>query len=103
MFALIVSSLQVKSGKDTMTESGERFLVMVEPEGWVPATSSLYKGEIYGGAKLFETAEAAEDFAKTWRGHPWWVKPGKKFEVIEVRQKFKKVPDGYEPIKKARK
>lgn len=99
MFALIIRSKQVKTFEgNIITEAGKKILVCNEPGGWVPATSYAYNGKIEGNAKIFATAEAATEFAKAWRGHPWYVVPGKRFEVVEVKQKFKQVADGYEPI-----
>jgi len=100
VFVLIIQSKQVKAFDGSiLTEAGQKILVCNEPGGWVPATGSRYTGKIEGDAKIFSSKEAATEFAKTWGGHPWYVVPGKSFEVVEVKQKFKQVPDGYEPIK----
>lgn len=99
MFALIIQSKQVKAcGGSILTEAGKKFLVCNEPSGWIPATGSPFTGNIGGDAKIFSSFEEAEWFAKNWQGHPWYVRPGKRFEVIEVKPKFKQIPDGYEPV-----
>lgn len=96
-FAVVVESREVRSGYNNvlMTKAGDKFLVTVEPEGWVEATSSHWNGGL-ANAKLFDCQTKAEEFAKRWKGHPWWCQPNGNFEVFEVRPIFKQVLVGYE-------
>ncbi len=88
MYALIVESKEVRGQSDQiMTDKGTRFLVLEEPEGWVPATSTQYrKGcALSRDAKLFDTIEGAEKFGDEWKGHPWWCQPNGNYKVVEVK------------------
>jgi len=102
-FALIVESGEARSSDDAvLTEDGDKFLVIIEPEGWVEATSSRWDGNLKSSngfphdPKLFKSPEAATKFAKRWGGHPWWCNPNGNFEVIEVRPVFEQVQVGYD-------
>lgn len=51
----------------------------------------------------FKTREEAEAYGESTKREPehggfgcWWQKPTGKYEVVEIKQKFKQVPDGYE-------
>ncbi len=46
----------------------------------------------------FETEELANEFMKTWRGHPWYNITNGNYEVVEVKPKFKQVLTGYETV-----
>ena len=52
---------------------------------------------------VFKTREeAAEQFRQAKKGNhigAWYHAPGKEFEVIAVKRKYKTVPDGYEVVK----
>ena len=107
-YALIVHSKQVvgESGWVATTE-GERFWVLIEPEGWVEATSikvdsSVLESKLPKDLKTFETEKAAAAFAKRWKGHPWWCEPNGTFETVRVERKYKQVPDGFTAIKGVR-
>ena len=101
-FVLIVESKEARSGhNDTvMTRNGDKFLVTLEPEGWVEATSEIWS-DLYSkrgfpnSVKVFNSEEDAVKFAKRWKGHPWWCVPNGNYEVIEVTPRFRQVPDGY--------
>lgn len=99
LFGLVVESREAKStAGHTLTKNGERFWVTVEPEGWVDATSvrvDWVKEKVPYDLKTFPTREAAERFAKKWKGHPWWCNPNGNYEVVEVTQRYKTTPDGY--------
>lgn len=103
LFAVIVESCEARSGYNDsiMTKAGDKFLVTVEPEGWVEATSSQWNGSLRNSngfphkPKMFDSREAAEKFAKRWKGHPWWCRPNGNFDIIEIEPVFKQVPDGY--------
>jgi hypothetical protein len=103
-FALIVESGEVRSQYNdaVITKDGDKFLVVIDTEGWVEATSSWWDGSLKssGGLplnlKLFESFDAATEFAKRWGGHPWYRKPNGNFEVIEVRPVFQQVQVGYD-------
>jgi hypothetical protein len=101
MFGLIVVSAEAKSTDNTvLTNIGDKYWVISEPDGWVPATSVNITGDIKNipaGLKVWETKEEAEKFGKKWKGHPWWCVPIS-FEVIEVKEKTKQVFDGWEIV-----
>ncbi len=90
---------------DTMTPGGT-FTWLVSEEGyWQGETFGGIRGtsreKIPGNVVLFDSREQAE---KEWTEYreqigPWWIKPDGRFEVIEVKLKFKQVPDGYEAVK----
>ena len=90
-FVVIVSSKEAKSGVEgnpVITRDGERFVVLVEPGGWVEATSCRYnQGDVLPpDAKTFKTLASAKQFARRWKGHPWWVVPDGNFEIIQVKR-----------------
>jgi hypothetical protein len=99
MFAVIVESREMRSGAQgnpIITREGERFWALVEPEGWVEATSARASGStVPGAAKTFQTRAAAERFAERWKGHPWWCSPNGKYEIVEVAPRYVRVRDGY--------
>ena len=99
-FALIVKGKYVPTydGK-IMTQEGDPFLVLNDNEGWVPATSIRYKpGKLPADTKIFKSKEIAENFAKNWKGHPWWCVPNGEFKIIKVKIKYRKVVEGYEEV-----
>ena len=98
LYAVVVESSEARSGspgEPIMTKEGEKFIVVNQPEGWVEADSRHWSGKVPADAKVFKTPEAAEKFAKRWKGHPWWVKPNGNFEVIEVEPVFESKFAGY--------
>jgi hypothetical protein len=105
-FALIIESAEAKSEYDNsvMTRTGEKMLVIEDPERWVEATSHYWHSNYNNSegfppfTKLFGSVEAATEFAKRWVGHPWYCKPNGNFEVIEVMPRYKQVLKGYEPV-----
>lgn len=62
-------------------------------EGWV-------SGDRFDGSKIpehtlvWKTAKEAQEFAETWKGHPWWVQP-KSWRVVEVEPNMVQVRQGY--------
>jgi hypothetical protein len=91
LFVLIVSSKEARSGVEgnpVMTQAGDRFVVVVEPEGWVEATSRSYDANnvISPDAKIFRTVSGAAKFARRWKGHPWYCIPDGNFEVVPVQR-----------------
>ena len=97
-FAVIVTGDEAFTASgEVFTQKGQQFWVLIEPEGWVPATSIRYNEEdaLPSKLKTFKTREAAERFATRWDGHPWWCKPIS-FKVVEIKEKFKRISDGYE-------
>jgi len=96
MFALIVTGEEVRLDGETIAEEGEKFMV-VELQGF--ATSErIEKGKesvlFPLSLKTFKTREEAEEFGKSWKGHPWWCKP-RDFEVIEVEHNFTRMLTGF--------
>jgi hypothetical protein len=102
-FVLIVESEEARSGYNdsVVTRNGDKFLVTLEPEGWVEATSEAWSGSPYSkrafpnSVKVFNSEEDAVKFAKRWKGHPWWCVPNGNYKVIEVIPRFRPVHDGY--------
>lgn len=93
-YVVLVQSREARSGtagRPIMTADGEWFVVVVEPEGWVEATSQSYKlgHPIPADAKPFFSKEAAERFAQRWKGHPWWCEPNGNYQVLEVKPKIR--------------
>ena len=98
MYALIVQGKEMKSENGTvMTRNKEWFLVISDPEGWVEATSIQHSlgNSIRKDAKLFKTSAEAAEFAKHWKGHPWWCSPTGKCRVIKVKPCYGKPPVDY--------
>lgn len=81
-----------------ITNEGDWFWVIDEPEGWVPASSvrSQDAERIPAGAKAFDSKEQAEAFAKKWKGHPWWCRPNRNYQVFKVMPVFKQIRIGWE-------
>jgi len=99
VYAVVVESKEARSGavgKPIITRAGEKFIATVEPGGWVEATSSHYRpGSIPKDAKTFTSFAAALRFARSWKGHPWWVIPNGNFEIIKVQPVYRQVLDGF--------
>ncbi len=105
-FALIIESSEAISEcyNSVMTRTGEKMLVIEDSECGVEATSHYWHSSYNDSegfppfTKLFDSVEAATEFAKRWVGHPWYCKPNGNFEVVEVTPRYKKVLKGYEPV-----
>jgi hypothetical protein len=102
MFAVIVTGTEARSGSignPVVGAEGDKYWVLVEPEGWVEATSGRMRDpdKVPIDVKTWSTREAAEKFAKRWKGHPWWCKP-KGYEVVEFEPTFKPVRSGFKRI-----
>jgi hypothetical protein len=91
VYGVIVTSKEAKSGaagNPVMTAEGERFWATVEPGGWVEASSSRVRDDSPPGDPLvFKTREQAEEFAKRWKGHPWWCVPSGQYEIVPLAVK----------------
>ncbi len=104
VYGVIVTSKEARSGmpgNPLVTTAGERFWVTVEPEGWVPASScrvSSTGDSPPGDPKVFPSRERAEEFAKHWKGHPWWCIPNGEYEIVPLRARKQTDPHivGYE-------
>ena len=101
VFAVIVHSKQTLAyDKSIMTKAGERFWATVDREGWVEASSSrmLSEDRVPGDVMTFKARNAAEKFARRWKGHPWWCSPNGTFEIVELvpRKVIKTKIVGYE-------
>jgi len=99
-YAVIVDSKEALTGADVpnrvMTKEGERFWATIEREGWVEATSASFKeGLIPADVKTWETSDAAEEFAKRWKGHPWWCVPNGNYEIVELLPNMVLVQKGW--------
>lgn len=62
---------------------------------WVCENDSWPSGsEMLAGVKVWETRDEAEKFAKSWKGHPWWVVPVS-FEIVPMKPHM--IQSGWEP------
>lgn len=89
-----------KLNEKPITEEGAWVWVCEEDGGWVEATATstfLYKN-LPKDVKTFPTSDAAEKFIKRWKGHPWYYVPNDVYQIIEVKPKYKTIPDGWEVI-----
>lgn len=95
-FAVKVMSRQAKSSHnhEVITRTNERFWVTEEPEG--PTSSRVDGDKFPRDLKIFDTWNAAHDFAMSWRGHPWWCRPifGRE-KIVEVKPVYRQELDGY--------
>lgn len=82
-----------------VTKHGDKFWVVNEPEGWVPATSTHVSDDdnIPHDVKIWNTYEDAENFLKEWKGHPWWCSTIA-YKIIRIEKTFKTVHFGYKKI-----
>lgn len=100
-YAIIVQGKEVKADNgNLMTREGDRFWVLREPQGWVSATSTRFKGyeNVPSDILTFESEAAAKEFASKWNGHPWYCRPYKRkgLEIVPVQVRTRVVFDGYE-------
>lgn len=107
-FALIAIGKEARSspatGNSIMSKEGERFWIETDPEGWVSASGSRLSwrgpdGNASSRLKTFGSIEEAQEFAKQWKPHPWWVIP-KAFEVVVVEPLYERLT-GYKMIRVA--
>jgi hypothetical protein len=108
---LVHESLRNSRVDPVMTKAG-MLAWLVDSEGyWCGETFSEYgrrtdRKNIPHNVVTFESREKAE---KKWppfmRGEshgtigPWWIDPDGWYEIVEIKPKFKQVPDGYEEVK----
>jgi len=95
--------------KSVMTKKGTpAWLTESEGYWWGQPFSDFYTPKVTRDSPpssviVFATREEAiEQFKAAREGNhigAWYHTPSAEFEVIEVRQKFKQIPDGYEVIK----
>ena len=82
-----------------VTKEGDGFWVTIEPEGWVPATSTHgYPDKPPKEVKTWKTIDGANAFMRGWEGHPWYHVP-KTWTVVPIKQVMKEVFSHYEPVK----
>lgn len=86
-YALRVTGVEVRHHLTgtIMASEGDVYWVVCSDEFCVSGVKSTLgkDGRLPTGVVLFESVEAASDFGRRWKGHPWWVVP-KSFEVVEV-------------------
>jgi len=84
MYGLIMQSrkvLYVKGG--VATRAGEEFVV--NDGEWGPGTTRYNPDKPLPTDTLtFETFETADEFARSWGGHPWTFKPNGKYRVVKL-------------------
>ena len=91
LYAVVFAAKEARSGvhgNPIVTHAGDRFYLAKEPEGWVPATASRYRGgPLPADAMTWDTAGEAERFAHRWSPHPWWDSPAPgAISVVLVRR-----------------
>lgn len=100
VYAVIYKCKEARYGlkdRTIITREGDEALLCIEPEGWVPATSRMFReGCGFGDAVMFGTEEAAHTFMEKYRGHPWYSIPSGEYRLVALKPKFRLVPDGYE-------
>lgn len=98
-FCLIVYGREAKTNDGyVVTKEGDAFWVETdEPDHWVEASSSRCndRSAVPGHIKTFQTREAAQEFAKRWKGHPWYCDPSGDFDVIEIVPQYVQVFSGW--------
>jgi hypothetical protein len=102
MYAVVFECKEARVGigrRPIVTAAGTKALLLVEPEGWVPATSGEFSGS-FAGAKRFRSEADAHEFMRTWGGHPWYNTPNGKYELIELRPVYEQVVRGWEVVPK---
>lgn len=87
-YGVVFASKEARSGLDdsVVTRAGEQYCVVECEGGWVEATSRLVmnRSEAFpSDLKLWDSAEAAEQFMSAWNGHPWYAVP-ESWEVLKV-------------------
>ncbi len=88
-YVVVVESFEACSGaigNQILTREGDKFIALLDESGWVEASSIKYDGLIPMNAKTFATKESAEEFARRWKGHPWWCRPNGNYKVLEVQE-----------------
>lgn len=101
MYAIRFQTTDCPSTDGTLVSKyGDWHWIVVEPEGWVAATSTKDSGDVPYDVKTFGTESDAQRFAKYWRTkyHPWYGKPNGTYEFVAIKPKYKQVRDGYEVI-----
>jgi len=110
-FALLFRCKEVypvnrKQHESPLTKGGTLAWLTEDDGYWWGNTFSEYgrgisRSNIPHDVVLFKTREEAEAARPKVLKHigPWYVKPDGHFEIVEVRQKFKQIPDGYEEAK----
>lgn len=59
-------------------------------------TSGIADESNLNNITIFETEEKAHEFMKTWTGHPWYLKPNGRYEIIPVKHKFDKCENKFQ-------
>lgn len=101
-FALIISCQKVKSNIDEtsiMTEEGEQ--VWISRSDFCPTSTTMFmypRENPPTDLMTFSSKEKAEEFAKQWKGHPWYYIPNGNYEVVTIRPKMVEVQKGFEVI-----
>ena len=92
----LAKECRADNGWTTLTKDNEPMWVTIDGSGWVPATSHHGSSKSLPlSIKIWKTYEEAEEFMKSWKGHPWYNVP-KTWEVIRVVPKTKQVFSHYE-------
>lgn len=97
-YAIIVTGTERRATTGAiMAEEGERFWVLRDTEGWVPATSTRMSKTVPRDLLVFDRKDQAKAFAAKWTGHPWWCVP-KSHQIVRVKETYRRVFDGYKRV-----
>lgn len=100
-YAVIVHSAKVLySDGSVASEEGDPYWAIIEPEGWVEATSvRAIGGGVPTDVKTWASRDAAEKFAQNWKGHPWWLAPRGTYEIVPIEPKMVVIQKGWQRAK----
>jgi hypothetical protein len=97
MYAIIMQSKETRYatglGGRIASEAGSEHLVC--DDEWGPTTRRLPDEMLPQDTTKFDTVEQADEFAKSWDGHPWTFKPNGKYRIVKLVKVTKSVIIGY--------
>jgi hypothetical protein len=87
-FVVIIESKKVVSHGTVVTNDKQQYWIARNEYMWDSGLSLSVFPEPPLEVKTWGTKEEAEQFARSWEGHPWWVKPNGSFKILEVTPKM---------------
>lgn len=101
MFAIKFRCMEAIGGLGgVVTKAGDWAWVVIEPEGWVIATSTSVPadGRVLHDVKVFKSKEDAEDFIRKWatKYHPWYYKPDGTYEIVPIKPRMVTKQQGWD-------
>lgn len=94
---LLMNKYVAEDGR-VWVDDGSRQVVIIS-EDWDTACS-VDRLE-FSTPRVFRSVEAAENYARKWKGHPWWIKEAgwSGYEVVKLKPVMKQV--GWKATKRA--